>query len=124
MEANFNIQNIPLLTKKSDEEKKLDVEHSKTKRSITTIMYRSLKLNLDIFQLVIISITFLFSGYLLGSYCNGTNYTSATIIDFMGTLGAGIGIFIWRLYTPQGAICNELNKIGNNIDTDGKTIVT
>lgn len=127
----FNNRQDTLPVKKSAEERRRDIEKNRDVAGMTTVFYRRIRLNLDIFQMLALCFLCILLGYCIA--IANANFSmdeiKLSIRNFFEVLAYLIGtavVFIWRLYTPPGAISKSLIRGGakadEQLDAFGRTI--
>lgn len=121
-----------VLRKRTVVEQKQEMVKNRDSTGATTVLYRKMRLNLDILQLIAYGLVCAFIGWGACLISMSFSMTQITVsirnfFEMLFSIASASILFMWRLYTPPGAIAKMLIRSGNKteeqLDTFGRTIV-
>jgi len=120
--AQFDDVSNPL-TKKTEAEKKADIEKTKSRTGYTTILLRQGKINKDIAILALIISLFCYASHSVGQM---EKFSFSAIVEVVVAMVGGVLAVVWKLHTPPGKLTKKLaaraNKSEDDLDDWGNTI--
>jgi len=116
--------------KKTPDQIKQDLKHTRRKTGRTTLLYRQVKFNTDLTVLLIIMSCFSLLGYFVAIFKMGVieEVIEVGVVDFIKivvALVSGLLAVLWKLHIPQGKLTRRLsskaNKQEHEVDDWGRT---